>query len=140
MGMEGSCHQADMGRNPVAVEMYSRVAAIASLLLLCGTAACASVVIVEEAPSGSSSEGGGTGGGDPGLEPQQGGCSGKCVGTSDGNSCSCKRECDGHLNKISCAPIVNELGEEKIECVCTVEDYFSGVCFETHPSHMCDIV
>jgi hypothetical protein len=137
MAGEGSPHERSMGRNAAVVEISSRVAAIASLLLSFGATACASVVIVEEAPSGSSGGAGGNGPEAPGLEPQ--GCSGDCVGTSDGKSCSCTRSCDGQFNKISCAPMVNELGEQKLQCVCTVEDYFSGVCFESQPENMCDI-
>lgn len=68
-------------------------------------------------------------------------CATDCtVGPAD-KTCTCIRDCDGVFppsGKASCAPVVDLQGNHKIECVCTVGDQFSGVCFEKNEAKLCD--
>jgi hypothetical protein len=111
---------------------------------------CANVVIVpgesSESTSGGGSGSAGQGGAGQGgstasgtTDPPPGwdGCPSQCSGPSTSTTCSCAVSCDG-LSKISCAPSTDLQGNTKIECVCTYDELFSGVCYETNSAAMCD--
>ncbi len=108
---------------------------------------CANVVLLPgENPDSPSGVGGGgsgsqgvttTAGGTTANPPGWDGCPSKCDGMSEGTTCGCTVSCSG-LSKIACAPIVDLQGNSKIECVCTYEEKFSGVCYENNPDAVCD--
>jgi hypothetical protein len=113
---------------------------------------CANVVLLPgENPDDPGSSGVGGAGGGNGTQvgttttgvttttdkPGWDGCPSQCKDGAGSTTCGCTVSCSG-LSKIACAPIVDLQGNSKIECVCTYEELFSGVCYETNPSATCD--
>lgn len=73
--------------------------------------------------------------------PPAQGCTADCSQPSNGvDTCSCAFNCEGFPGdaKAECAPSVDLQGKLKTKCVCTVNEEFTGVCFETDPAHLCD--
>jgi hypothetical protein len=76
-----------------------------------------------------------------GVPPPPMGCTASCSQPSNGvDSCNCVFNCDGFPGnaKAECEPNVDLQGNLKTKCVCTVDDEFTGVCFEKDPAHLCD--
>ena len=66
-------------------------------------------------------------------------CADSCSILPESQTCKCARTCSGSfIGKAACAPIVDLQGTAKVECVCTVGDTFSGVCFEKNDAALCD--
>jgi hypothetical protein len=117
--------------------------AIASAL---GPAGCY-LFVVDGAPSaaGSGGAGGaaiatGVGGADATTTPTPTTpplCPPQCDGPIGTPWCSCLVSCDG-LSRVACRPFVDTHGEDRVECVCTIEEVFSGLCVETDPTAYCE--
>ncbi|APR83611.1 Hypothetical protein A7982_08960 [Minicystis rosea] len=104
---------------------------------------CGNTVIVAGEPSGGGGQGAGGFGGTGGTPSTGSGVFDNCEADCSSNgvdTCSCAFQCNGFPGnaKASCAPNVDLQGNHKIKCVCTVNEGFTGICFETKPAHLCD--
>ncbi|HVY49603.1 MAG TPA: hypothetical protein VHB21_27105, partial [Minicystis sp.] len=50
------------------------------------------------------------------------------------SSCTCEEACSETTFKIDCAATP----DGKLQCVCTYKNDFSGICYESDPSKLCD--
>jgi hypothetical protein len=99
---------------------------LAPLLAALALQGCA-ITIVDPGTS-SSGSGAGTSSSAASGSGGAGGAGPACT-IQDGTTCTCT---SGDLG-IVCSP-----KNGKIECVCSYGADFSGICFETHPSELCD--
>jgi hypothetical protein len=107
-----------------------------ALLLAAG---CANQVFLPdgtplEGTGGTGGSGGGTGGGGAGGTQ----CMETCSIAPSGGTCNCDWSCSGSPLRVRCSDVTDLQGEQKVECICTVDDTFTGVCFETEPAVLCD--
>jgi hypothetical protein len=118
-------------------------------------AGCGIEVLIPGEGGGGAGQGEGEGGGMPAttsttdtttgssLPPPLGeGCSVECSVPPNGvDTCACSFSCGNSFpgaTRAECAPSVDLQGNLKVKCVCTVNEEFTGVCFETNPAHLCD--
>lgn len=128
--------------------MTTRAALVSTAFAALLAAGCGITVLVPGETDGAGGQGGSittfpttTTSTSSGAPPPPMGCTASCSPPSNGvDTCNCTFDCDGFPGnaKAECEPSVDLQGNLKTKCVCTVNDEFTGVCFEQDPAHLCD--